>query len=51
MFSFFKVKNPCANPGGINTEEQFFSFNFIEKCFPNVFEFFRKSTATSKISP
>jgi len=24
---------------------------FIEKCFPNVFDFFLKSTAMSKISP
>ena len=36
---------------GTKIDVQFFSLNLIEKYFPKVFEFFRKSTVTSNISP
>ena len=51
MQVFERHAKPWAKPSGINMEKSELYLILIEKCFPNVFDFFLKSTAMSKISP
>ena len=51
MFSFFRLKKPCAKPAGIKRDLALASDRIILKCLPKVFEFFLKSTTTSRIAP
>ena len=50
-FLYLFHKKPWAKPGGTYNDLLFFSESIRENFLPNVFEFFLKSTTTSKITP